>query len=198
VPQISGNNLISELTEKNGRRLLIVSFLVLVFKLYKVDLEGFTLFKLRFPPELFDVVALSLIIYFLYSLIVNWVGDLASFKLWFSSNDINSSFGTTMKTDASFLEGGLPLLKRLYEMESNDSWPDGYSSMNDDTKKEFKDFKTNLELYCVRLDGAGSRFNTLSKYGQFYIWIQSFILPMSVSLLALSVLICRGSFTLPT
>lgn len=197
MPKVSGKDLISDLTEKNGRRLVVVSFLTLLIKLYKVNLSKLTVFSLNLPTELFDVVALTLIIYFIYALVVNWLGDLAGFRLWFDSNEMDSQFGTTIKLDKSFVKGGVGLLNKLFELEKGQSWPENYETLESDIKKEFTDFKTNAELYCVRLEGAGKRFGLLSKYGHFYVWFQSFALPILISIWALSVLFCSGSFVLP-
>lgn len=193
MPKLSGNDLISDLTEKYGRRLIAISFLSILVKAYGVDLDKLSVFGLNLPTELFDVVALSLIAYFIYALIVNWLGDLAAFRLWFESNDITSEFGTEMKTDKSFVNGGAKLIKKLYALEKGQGWPENFDDLDAELKRDFQDFKTNVELFNVRLEAAGTKFSALSIYGHIYVWFQSFALPIGLSLLALHFIFCAGS-----
>lgn len=193
MPKLSGNDLISDLTEKYGRRLIAISFLSILVKMYGVDLEELSVFGLELPSELFDVVALSLIAYFVYALIVNWLGDLAAFRLWFEGNDITSEFGTEMKTDKSFINGGAKLIKKLYALEKKQNWPENFDDLDPELKRDFHEFKTNIELYNVRLEAAGTKFSTLSVYGHIYVWFQSFALPIGLALLALHFIFCTGS-----
>jgi hypothetical protein len=60
MSKLSGNDLISDLTEKYGRRLIAISFLSILVKAYDVDLDKLSVFGLNLPTELFNVVALSL------------------------------------------------------------------------------------------------------------------------------------------
>ena len=194
MPKVSGKDLISGLTEKNGRRLIVVSFLTILIKLYQVNLSELSVFGLSIPTELFDVVALVLIIYFGYALIVAWGGDLAGFRLWFDSNEMDSQIGTTMKLDRSFVNGGISLLRKLFELEKGNAWPVDYESLDPEIRQEFKDFNANVELYCERLYAAGKRFKMLSIYGHFYVWFQSFVFPLLIGSSALFILYCQGNF----
>ncbi len=63
MPKLSGNDLISGLTEKYGRRLMAISFLSVLVKAYGINLEKLSVFGLSLPAELFDVVAFSFIVY---------------------------------------------------------------------------------------------------------------------------------------
>ncbi|TNZ67003.1 hypothetical protein CGK42_22955 [Vibrio parahaemolyticus] len=197
MPKISGNDIISDLTEKSGRRLLVVSFMTILVKLYDINLGELNLFGIKVPVELFDLVAVILMVFFFYTLVVNWLGDLASFKLWFSSNNIHSDFGTNVELDKTFLSGGGDLLRKLHELEINGQFPNSFDEVDTETKKKYFDFKANIELYCERLENAGQRFSTLSKYGHFYIWFQSFLLPVLVTAVALYLLYLEGSFKVP-
>ncbi|TCD48397.1 hypothetical protein [Chlorobium sp. N1] len=192
MPKLSGNNLISDLTEKYGRRLIAISFLAILVKAYNVNLDNLSVFGLSLPSELFDVVALSLIVYFIYALIVNWVGDLAAFRFWFESNNITSEFGTEMKTDKGFVNGGAKLIKKLYALEKGQEWPENFDGIDSELKSDFREFKANVELYSVRLDAAGTKFSALSIYGHIYVWFQSFALPIGLSLIALYFIFCTA------
>ncbi|MUK78950.1 hypothetical protein GNP84_18890 [Aliivibrio fischeri] len=197
MPTISGYDIISDMTEKSGRRLLVVAFMTILIKLYEINLGELNLFGVKIPANLFDLVAVILILYFFYALLVNWLGDLASFKLWYSSNNIHSNFGTNMTLDKEFLDGGSKLLLKLYELEKSNSFPTNYADVDEAIKKEYRDYKLNVELYCVRLEGAGQRFNQLSKFGHFYVWFQSFLLPVTLGIIAIIMLFLKGSFQLP-
>lgn len=185
MPKLSGNDLISGLTEKYGRRLMAISFLSVLVKAYGVNLEKLSVLGLSLPAELFDVVALSLIAYFIYALLVNWLGDLAAFRLWFESNDITSEMGTVMKTDKKYINGGVQLIKKLYALEKGQDWPSSFDDLDSGLKEDFSDFKTNVELYSARLEGAGKKFSALSIYGHIYVWFQSLGLPFGLAIIAL-------------
>lgn len=193
MPKLSGNNIISDLTEKYGRRIMGVSFITILVKLYDVNIEELSIFGLNLPPELFNVVALSLLIYFTYALTVNWLGDVAAFRLWFESNNITSEMGTEIKTDKTFISSGVSLIRRLYALEKGGKWPDTYDGMDPKIKREFKEFKLNTELFNARLEAAGTKFSALSIYGHVYIWFQSFGLPIALALVAIYCLLFTGS-----
>ena len=193
MPKLSGNDIISDLTEKYGRRLIAISFITILVKVYDVSLDKLSIFGLNLPPELFNIVALSLVIYFLYALVVNWLGDLAAFRLWFESNNITSEMGTEIKTDKTFINSGVSLIRRLYALEKGGEWPESYEGMEPEVKKEFEEFKLNTELFNARLSAAGTKFSALSIYGHVYIWFQSFALPVILAFVALYLLLCAGS-----
>ena len=197
MAKLSGKELISDLTEKSGRRLLIISFMVLVIKLYEVNLKTLSVFGMSLPLELFDVVSLTLILYFTYTLFVNWLTDLASFKLWLDSNKMDSNFGTTMNLDRNWLNGGTELFTKLWALEKNKKWPVDVNELDPGIKKKFQEFELNVEFYCTRLEAVGKQFNTLSKLGHFYVWFQAFLLPIILAVSALLALYCKGSFVLP-
>lgn len=103
-----------------------------------------------------------------------------------------------MKLDKNFVSGGISLLDKLFKLEKGNAWPADYASLDTEIRKEFGEFKTNVELYCVRLDAAGKRFRTLSTYGHFYVWFQSFIFPLLIASLALLVLYRQGNILPPS
>src|SRR6266480_1935388 len=119
MPKVSGKDLISDTTEKTVRRLVVISAIVALVKLYKVPLNDLKVLGVELPAALFDVVSLALVLYFLYSFLISWLGDIAAFRLWYRESSIWSEFGTNMKLDKTFLHGGLQLLDRLYHLEKN-------------------------------------------------------------------------------
>ncbi len=198
MPTVNGKDLISDITEKAGRRLIVLSSLVILVKLYRVNLEDLSILGLSLPSELFDVVSFSLVLYMIYVLIINWVGDLAAYRLWFSESDIWSQFNTNMKLDGSFISGGTRLLLKLFTLEKNGNWPESFNELPEDLRNEYQDFKTNSELYIVRLDAAGNRFRGLSRFASFYIWFQAFLLPLGFAAVAIYLLLSCGSFLPPS
>jgi hypothetical protein len=198
MPFVSGNDLISEITEKAGRRLIVLSAIVILVKLYEVNLEDLSILGLSLPSELFDLVALCLIMYMVYVLVINWIGDLAAFRLWYSESNIWSEFNTNIKLDKGFISGGTKLLLDLFRLEKSGSWPADFSELSEDMKREYNNFKTNVELYVARLSAAGQQFSTLSAFSRFYIWFQAFLLPMAFAGGALYMLYAYGNISLPT
>ena len=110
MPKISGKDIISDNTEKIIRRTVVISSITVLVKVYNVPLNDLELLGMELPAALFDVVLLVLVAYFTCSLIVNWVGDLLAFRLWYRESSIWSEFGTQMKLDRNFVRGGIPLL----------------------------------------------------------------------------------------
>lgn len=198
MPTVNGKDLISDITEKAGRRLIVLSSLVILVKLYRVNLEDLSILGLSLPSELFDVVSFSLVLYMIYVLTINWVGDLAAYRLWFSDSDIWSQFNTNMKLDGSFISGGTRLLLKLFALEKNGNWPENFSELPEDLRNEYRDFKTNSELYVIRLDAAGNRFRGLNRFASFYIWFQAFLLPLGFAAVAIYLLLSCGSFLPPS
>ncbi len=197
MPKVSGKDIISDTTEKVIRRTVVFSSITALVKLYNVPLNDLKLLGMELPAALFDVVLLALVVYFTYSLIINWAGDLLAFRLWYRDSSIWSQFGTQMKLDKRFISGGIQLLLRLYHLEKNKEWPTDFNRLDEETREEYTSFKTNVELYCTRLENAGTKFSVLSCFGHYYVWIQSFLFPIGLSLVALYLLMKYGSFTLP-
>jgi hypothetical protein len=197
MPSVSGKDLISDITEKAGRRLIVLSSIVILVKLYKVDLADMSILGLSLPSELFDVVSLCLVLYMIYVLVINWLGDLVAYRLWYSESEIWSQFNTNMKLDGSFIKGGTALLQKIFALEKGSKWPERFEDIPEDIRKEYQDFKTNSELYICRLDAAGQRFSALSKFASFYVWFQAFVLPMMFAGAAIVLLISCGSFLPP-
>ncbi len=127
MPKIGGRDLISDSTDKSARRLVVTSAAVLLVKLYKVDLKDLALLNIKLPSELFDVVALALLIYGVYSHCVNWTTDVASFRLWYKESSIWSEINTHMKLDKSFYNRGAELLLLLVELDKNHEFPEGHA-----------------------------------------------------------------------
>lgn len=197
MPKLSGKDVVSESTEKIARRTLVVGSATALAKLYDIPLNEINLFGMKLPASLFDTACLFLVCYGIYSLLLNWLGDLAAFRLWFRESSIWSEFGTSMKVDREFIRGGIPLLLKLHALEQKKEWPDSFDSASDEVRQKYVDFRTNVELYCVRLENAGTRFSLLSLYAHFYVWFQSFLLPVGVSLLAAYLLVKYGTFIPP-
>jgi hypothetical protein len=197
MPTISGKALISETTEKVIRRAAVIASATILVKLYDVPLNDLKVLGMDLPPQLFDVALLVLVAYHIYALLINWIGDLAAFRLWFKESSVWSDFGSNMKLDKSFLQGAIPLMLRLHHMEKGLAWPENLAAMDEETKRDLRDFKTNVELYTARLDYAGTRFSALNWFGRYYVWVQSFIFPMALLAWATYLLLKFGTFELP-
>lgn len=52
---------------------------------------------MELPTALFDSVLSVLVVYHMYSLTINWLGDLAAFRLWYTESSIWSDFGGDMR-----------------------------------------------------------------------------------------------------
>ncbi len=198
MPRVSGKALISDTTEKVLGRTLIVASTAILTKLYDVPLNDLKALGMELPAALVDTVLLTLVIYHMYSLTINWIGDLAAFRLWFAESSIWSEFGSDMKLDKAFLRGSVPLLLRLHELERKAIWPNAHDEMPKEVQQELTEFKTNVELYTMRLEHAGTRFSALTIFSRYYVWVQSFLFPMILCLIAIYLLYIYGTFALPS
>lgn len=197
MPRVSGNALISETTEKVLKRTLVIASATVLTKFYDVPLNDLKALGMELPAALFDSVLLVLVVYHMYSLTINWLGDLAAFRLWYTESSIWSEFGSNVKLDKEFIRGAAPLMLKLHELEQNRAWPTSFQLLSEEDRRNFADFKTNVELYTLRLEDAGSRFSMLSKFGHYYVWFQSYLFPMALCVGALYLLYEYGTFAPP-
>lgn len=197
MPKVSGKDIVSDSTEKSLNRMMAFSAIAILAKAYGVPLDDMSLLGMKIPGAVFDVSLLVAILYFYYSFVVKWVGDLMAFRLWYSESSLWSEFGTQMKLDKSFIRGGIDLLVGLHQAEQNKGKSE-VGNLGDDARKQFEDFKTNVELYAMRLESAGKRFSALSWYGHFYVWFQSFLFPTLFAMLAIYLLVKYGTFSPPS
>ena len=195
LPSVSGQEIISETTEKSFRALVLLSATAIITKAYAVPLDEMVLLGARLPAAIFDVTLLATVGGLLYVYIIKWLGDLAAFRLWYKESSIWSNFGTKMKLDKTFIDGGVKLLIDLYEQEKGGKV--SFEELEPNTQKEFQDFKANAALYAARLDAAGRKFSSLSCFGHFYVWVQYFVFPVGLAIFASYLLIKYGSFVPP-
>jgi hypothetical protein len=183
MPKLQGNEVLADVTDKSVRRLVILSGIIILVKLYNVKLDDLSLLGVKLPAELLDVVGFLLLIYYTYALVVNWLFDMLAFRLWYSERELWSTpFGTRMKLDKGFYAGGIQLLLKLYELENSQKWPSHFGSLSKEDKDMYRDFKTNVELYIARLSAAGTKFHVLSYFAHYYIWVQSLLFPVALGL----------------
>jgi hypothetical protein len=91
------------------------------------------LLSVDIPAAVFDVSLLTLTIYFLYVYAVKWLGDLTAFRSWYRETSIWSNFGTNMKLDKTFINGGVDLLKALSELEKKGGFPETFDKLDAET-----------------------------------------------------------------
>ncbi|AZO41109.1 hypothetical protein EJ076_08165 [Mesorhizobium sp. M7D.F.Ca.US.005.01.1.1] len=194
---MSGKEIISESTEKTQNRLMFFSSAAILAKSYDVPLSDMKLLGIEFPASVFDVTMFVLVSWYTYTFILKWIGDLAGFRLWYNESSIWSTFGTHMKLDKSFISGGLDLMKALHQLDKDGKTPSVFAALDEKTKQLYTDFNVNVELYAARLGAAGAKFSTLSKYGHFYVWVQHFLLPISLAIFAGYLLVKYGTFSIP-
>lgn len=197
MPRVSGKALISETTEKVLGRTLVVASIAVLTKLYDVPLNDLKALGVELPVALVDSVLLVLVLYYMYSLTVNWLSDLAAFRLWYSESSIWSECGSNMKLDKSFIRGALPLMLRLHELDNNGEFPSAKAEVSEQDRQALNDFKTNAELYALRLEHAGTRFSLLTWFGRYYVWIQSYAFPIFWCAFAVYLLLRYGTFAPP-
>lgn len=198
MPKISGREVLSELTEKAQSRLLVVATIAIVSKAYQLPVGELNMLGMEFPAAIFDVSMLLLITWYGYNYLVRWTGDLMAFRLWYSESSIWSQFGTNMKLDKSFINGGIEALKAFNDYQLDSMQPQDFAKLPSEKQRLYEEFKTNAELYAVRLDHAGKKFKAISAFGHFYVWVQGFALPLAAAGLAAYLLLKYGSYSYPT
>ena len=192
MPKISGREVISETTEKTQGRLLLFAAVAIVAKAYQVPVQDLKFAGMEFPAAIFDVSISAGIVWLYYSYIVKWVGDLIGFRTWYSESSIWSEFRTDMKLDKTFINGGVDTLKAFAELDREGLTDEAFRKLPEDKRKLYDDFKQNAELYGIRLDYAGKKFATVSAFGHFYIWVQGFIIPTGMTVIAVYLLFKYG------
>ncbi|MCX2696412.1 hypothetical protein [Ochrobactrum chromiisoli] len=194
MPKISGRDVLTDTTEKSQVKLFLVTSITILAKAYELPINDFKLLGMDFPSAIVDVSLLALTLWYTYSYLIKWLGDLISFRLWYSQSAITTNFGTELKINSDFIWGGIKALKEFnnFYMKSSD-----FQSLDEDNKRLHRDFVTNVELYSVRLEHAGKKFTAISLFGFFYVWIQGFIIPVIMSVAAIYMMVKYGAFTPP-
>lgn len=197
MPRISGREVISETTEKSQGRLLFFSATAILAKAYQVPVEDLKIAGMEFPAAVFDVSMLVAVGWLYYAYIVKWVGDLLGFRLWYSESSIWSNFGTKMKLDKTFINGGIDALKAFAELDRSSLTDEEFRALPEDKRNLYDGFKLNAELYATRLDYAGKKFRAISWFGRFYVWVQGFFIPTALAVAAIYLLVKYGAFHPP-
>src|SRR3546814_20381720 len=96
-----------------------------------------------------------------------------------------------------FSSCAVPLMLRQHELEKNGEFPATNVAISERDRKDVNDFKSNIELYTVRLEHAGTRFSVLTWFGRYYVWIQSYAFPICLCAFAVYLLLRYGTFTPP-
>lgn len=89
--------MISETTEKIVRRSILLSSVTILVKAYDVPLNDLQALGMELPQAVVDTGLLALIAFTVYSHVLNWIRDLAAFRLWYQESSTWSTFGTNMK-----------------------------------------------------------------------------------------------------
>jgi hypothetical protein len=194
MPKIQGTEVISPATDKSSRRLYVLGAVIFLIKIYNVELDDLSVLGVNLPASLFDLVALVLLIWGIYQLIINWLVDVISFKKWYQSRNIWSQFQTNMKIDKDFYNGGKSLLFALHDLKEKGKFPLKEEEIPTQVQKDYQDFKTNVDLFIKRLEAAGNNFKNVSNWGRFYVWGHAFIFPLIVATAAIVLLIINGNF----
>ena len=198
MPKISGREVISETTEKTQLRLLLFASTAIVAKSYQIPVENLKFAGVDFPAAIFDVSMLVAVGWLYYSYFVKWVGDLIGFRAWYSESSIWSEFGTDMKLNKTFISGGVDALKAFAEFDRNNLTDEAFRQLPEDKRRLYDNFQRNVELYGVRLDHAGKKFQTISVFGHFYVWVQGFLIPTSLAIMAIYLLMKYGVLNGPS
>lgn len=174
--KISGKEITTEWTHKASRNLTTISAVVLMVKFYEVPLENLKILGVSAPAELFDTVAVVLLVYGAWSLIINWIGDLGIWRLWYADHKVKW-YDNREETHAEYLDFNARDLKRWVEGE-----PDG------DLETRLKEIERRVETIDDHLKDAGQKFTVIVWYGWFYVVGQMLILPIGLTISALIVL----------
>lgn len=195
MPKVSGQDIISSTTERSFRTLILVSSAAALTKAYDVPLDQLSILGAELPRSLLDVTLLVAVTSLLYAYIVKWFGDMVAFRLWYRDSSIWSEFGTNMKLDKNFINGGVRLLHDLHFQKSAGTVTHDQLPM--ETIERLQEFENNVELYASRLEAAGTKFATLSFFGHFYVWVQHFVFPVGIAGFAIYLLLKFGTFLPP-
>ena len=181
MAKIAGRELLSEATVRAVKRIFFAGGIVALVVHYEVDLAELKILGLSLPAELFGVVALVVLIFQVYNLLINWITDMATFKLWYRESDIWLSTDKKQKIDKSFYSSIEPYLIKMYEMDKAEQKYAELSDLGENAQKKFRHFRDNIQPYAVRLERAGNHFRMVSVFGLFFILVQNFLLPLTLA-----------------
>lgn len=178
MAKLGGRDLVSETTQKVVMKAYTVATVIILVKIYDVDIDKIKFLEIEFPGSLVDTGFAILICYYLYSLVLNWYTDFIAFRYWFRENSILSNFQTTLPLDAKFLDGGKELIEKLVELEINGKFPKKFDDLSPEVKNEYASLKQNIELWTVRLNYTKTSFKLVTSIGKFYLVVHSLLIPV--------------------
>lgn len=185
MPKITGNDLISESTHKVVIRACTIATVIILVKLYNVKIDNIKFQDIEFPGQLVDTGFIIILIYYVYSLIVNWSTDFVSFRYWFKDNDIVSVLDQNRKPNKEWISGSINLLNKLIELDKKNKFPNNFNDLDESVKKEYNNLKLNVELWIARLSSTKNSFRIVSGFGKFYVVIHCLLIPLILLLFAL-------------
>ena len=90
---VDGQFIINERTEKSSRFLLTIGSTVVLIKYFSVPIEDLTVFNVKAPTRLFDVVAITILTFSLASFLIHWFGDFVNWRVWYKENAVSLFLG---------------------------------------------------------------------------------------------------------
>lgn len=184
MAKITGKELVSETTHKVVLRAYTIATVIILVKLYNVEIESIKFLDIEFPGRLMNTGFIILICYYFYSLVINWYTDFMSFRYWFKDNDMVSVLENTREPNAKWMLNSIPLLKKLAELEREDKFPDKFQDLDDDVKDKYRELELNIELWIRRLSYSKNSFKIVSGIGKYYVIIHCLLLPVILLLYA--------------
>lgn len=115
-----GQSAISRPTRATGRLLVSVSLGIIFVKLYDIPIENINFYEITLPKdaELF-YIEIIVVCFILASHLINWYGDLVSYRGWNISDKITSTAG--FGTDTGLISRLESILRIVKEKVGNES-----------------------------------------------------------------------------
>lgn len=167
---VDGHSIINERTEKSSRFLVTIGSTIIFIKYFNVPLEDLTVFNVRAPANLFDVVAFAILAFSLTSFLIHWFGDLVSWRGWYKENAVGIFLGKEITL-------GRALNAKLEKWTAEG---DNVESV-EGVRKDIATLQTEIAKHNVRV-------NRIYWYGWLYIAGLHFLVPVIVAVVAFVVL----------
>lgn len=183
---IEGSDVVSRSTQIAARSLTITSSTVLTIEWHNLDMGKFQIMGMsEFPDEMFETISLVMIGFLGVSLVLNWLSDRASFKLWYKTAD--SIPGRDGWSDRS-----RPHSELINDLSG--SLQNSFDNLNimarpDQGLDNLKTFKDDIERELGKLNAAleerGAAIHTIWSFGAFLLYFWYFSLPLLISCAAM-------------
>lgn len=184
--KVGGNEVVSLATQRASRTLLVISATILFIVFFDVPIDDLTILGVKAPVTLFDKVAIAVIVYGIWNLIIQWLGDLAAWKFWYEGNKVETIDGLIPNRQyvMTCIEQAEARMNRSHA-EYEKQLPESMATLLNHLKSALESADRTYKSVIEQLEKCGRNFSIIHWYGRVLLFGHHFAIPLSVAIYAL-------------